>query len=88
MISSEGGIFLLTIAAVYLCFFLLKEIFPEKLEKYGLSFDGLAIILRTKKLNHLIEHVGKKYSKIWKIYASLGIPVSYTHLTLPTILLV
>lgn len=75
MISSEGGIFLLTVAAIYLCFFLFREIFPEKLEKHGLSFDGLAIILRTKKLNHYIEHVGKKYSKIWKIYATLGIPL-------------
>jgi len=45
-------------------------------ESYTLFFP-LLVLFRTKRLNRIITKIGKKYPKIWKVFWTIGIFVSF-----------
>lgn len=43
------------------------------LSKYGVDFQGIILLWRTKKFNDLIDNISKKGKKIWGAYSIIGI---------------
>jgi len=43
------------------------------LSKYGVDFQGIILLWRTKKFNDFIDNVSKKGQKIWGAYSIIGI---------------
>jgi membrane-associated protease RseP (regulator of RpoE activity) len=43
------------------------------LSKYGVDFQGIILLWRTKRFNDFIDSVSKKGEKIWNVYSIIGI---------------
>ena len=43
------------------------------LSKYGVDFQGIILLWRTKKFNDLIDNISKKGKRIWGAYSIIGI---------------
>lgn len=53
---------------IYVLAFLLKN-------KYNLTFEGFAVMLKTERLHDIIDKVAKSAPRFWKAYMNLGIPI-------------
>jgi membrane-associated protease RseP (regulator of RpoE activity) len=43
------------------------------LSKYGVDFQGIILLWRTKRFNDFIDNVSKKGKKVWNVYSIIGI---------------
>ncbi|RLE80897.1 MAG: hypothetical protein DRJ51_04910 [Thermoprotei archaeon] len=48
-----------------------------KMSERKVSFEYGALILRTRRLITLIEKLGKKYAKVWKVLSTVSIAISF-----------
>ena len=73
MLSYEAAVFLLMAASVYAVVFLLGRTKKDLLEKWGVSIESLAIMVRTARFNKFIENMGFRFRRFWRFYGSLSL---------------
>lgn len=73
MSSYEAAVFLGAVAAIYIVVLGLKTWRPEWLKRYGITLEGVAILLRTERFNDVIQRLGAKFRKYLLIYGSLSV---------------
>lgn len=75
LLFSEEFVVLVSITVLYFIAWIIVEKRKDLAEKWGLSLDGLTIMLKTERLNTFIERCGLKYSKFFRFIGDIGIVV-------------
>jgi len=77
LVAWETIIVLVLVASFYLIILILKTLFREKLSKAGINLEGLAIVLKTTKLNSWIEKEGKRHFSLWRLIGDISIVAGF-----------
>ncbi len=72
---AEQAAILVSVAAVYGAVWLVVKKAPRLAERWGLSLDGLTIILRTERLNKFISQVGSSHPRLFRLLGDVAIVV-------------
>lgn len=72
---AEQAAILMSVAAVYGAVWLVVKKAPRLAERWGLSLDGLTIIMRTERLNKFISQVGSSHPRLFRLLGDAAIAV-------------
>ncbi len=75
LVYAEQVLIAAWVAAIYAAVWLLVKKAPRLAERWGLSLDGLTIMLRTERLNRFIEETGSRHEKLFKALGDASILV-------------
>lgn len=75
LLFSEEIVVLVSVAAVYFIAWIIVEKRRDLAERWGLSLDGLTVMLRTERLNAFIEKCGSKHSRLFRFIGDASVAV-------------
>lgn len=72
----------LYVVLLYGTLYLLKKFRNDYLERAGVSISNFVVMIRTSRLNILIERIGRRWSRAWAVLSSIGILVGFALMAL------